>query len=115
TSPANAPSLAEKAGAAPADVAAHDPGLAEEFRQLACWWAGFVLVALCGWVPIIAAILWARSSGLSLLYVLPVSAASLAVFLLLERHFRISRLMSLRVPAGLPWWASAMHLWGLNV
>jgi signal peptidase I len=120
TSPAKGPSAAQTDGqagnGAPAVTEPAEASLLDEVRQFAGWWAGLVIVLVCGWGAIAAAALATRSTRLHLDVVLAIaSALSLGIFLLLERHFWLSRLMSLRVPTALPWWASAMLLWGLGV
>src|SRR5206468_2799503 len=80
TSPVQAAGSPVQGGGAAA-VAAEtggDGGLGAELRQLAFWWAGAILVLVCGWLPIGLTVLWLRSSGLPLFYVVPVSLASLA-------------------------------------
>src|SRR5262245_60686882 len=87
-----------------------------ELHQVLGWCAGLALVLACGWVLLYLAFWLANAVGLRGVDV-PLALASLlslGLFLLLERHFWLSKLMALHVPAWMPWYVSALFFWALG-
>jgi signal peptidase I len=92
------------------------PRISAEFLRMAGWVAGFCLVVVCGWGLLGMAYFLGRLWKLSPEWLLlpPAAAVSLGLFLVLQRRFWLSRLMSLPVKAGGAGWKSALLLWLLG-
>jgi signal peptidase I len=87
-----------------------------EIVMLGRWVIGFVLVAVGGWGFMILALYLTRSYVKEAWELAGCIAAllNLGFFLILERHFWLSRFMGLRIEPGSRPWQSAFWLWTLG-
>jgi signal peptidase I len=100
---------------APTPAAPANTPPASELVRFLGWVAGLVVVLCCGWGLLFVAFYFTRNkahpdTGFALATVL-----DLGLFFLLERRFRLSRLMGLRIAPWMRPWSSAILLWLLGV
>jgi signal peptidase I len=97
------------------EPAPHSAALGE-LRRLSGWFAGLVLILVCGW-GLIAFTLWLTQNHRRDMEVAGSLAAvlSLGLFLLLERNLWLSRLMGLRLGPDSAGWKDALLFWLFGV
>jgi signal peptidase I len=99
------------------DSTLSEPAAPSEMVLFGRWLLGCLLVFGCGWAVLLAAIFLLRGSHFShpeIIFAV-VAALDLILFLFLERDFRLSRYMGLRIEPGTHFWQSAVMLWLFNV
>ncbi|HEY7154410.1 MAG TPA: hypothetical protein VH575_10670, partial [Gemmataceae bacterium] len=87
-----------------------------EWSVLGRWFLGLLVVLVCGWGVLGLAFYFIRSHVERPEIAFAVLAAlDLILFLFLEKDFRLSHFMSLRIEPGSHFWHSAVMLWLLGV